>query len=291
MGSVIEAAGARAVRVSVRGSDAIDRIELLRGDRVLATHCHQGTWRPPPAGQAGPLQAAGRGRLGPDTGRDGPAAAPLGGPADARRRPLRRLRAVLGQPGPAGAGTARRGGGVRDALGRPDRGPPLAERGGLRVRGRAGDAAAPAPERSGGDRAGGRLHGRQPRDVVPATSASACSRSEPACGQARPSATTSTTIWPTRRSSTAPCPRRPTPPPGVRRRRAPARRDPLPSARRAAERPARVVEPGVDEAIGRKALFVVRLTATAFERAGVVRCLSRTTNNEQRTTPSAVPPV
>ncbi len=53
MGSIIEAAGPRAVRVAVRGSDAVDRIEVLRGDRVLATHCHQGTWSPPGAGRRG----------------------------------------------------------------------------------------------------------------------------------------------------------------------------------------------------------------------------------------------
>jgi len=50
MGSIIESAGARAVRVSVRGSDALDRIEVLRGGRLLATHCHQGTWQPPAPG-------------------------------------------------------------------------------------------------------------------------------------------------------------------------------------------------------------------------------------------------
>ena len=53
MGSIIGAAPKRAVRVRVRGSDAIDRIELLRNQRVIATHCHQGTWRMPAAGQVG----------------------------------------------------------------------------------------------------------------------------------------------------------------------------------------------------------------------------------------------
>lgn len=51
MGSAIPAAARRAVRVRVRGCDAIDRIELLRNERVIATRCHQGTWAPP-AGRA-----------------------------------------------------------------------------------------------------------------------------------------------------------------------------------------------------------------------------------------------
>lgn len=37
----------RRIRIRVHGSDAIDRIELLRNGQVLATHCHQGTWRMP----------------------------------------------------------------------------------------------------------------------------------------------------------------------------------------------------------------------------------------------------
>jgi len=47
MGDIIRADGRRAIRVSVRGSDALDRIEILRNGRVLATHCHQGTWESP----------------------------------------------------------------------------------------------------------------------------------------------------------------------------------------------------------------------------------------------------
>ena len=43
----------RSVRVRVRGADAIDRIELLRGSRVIATHCHQGTWEVPRGGRPG----------------------------------------------------------------------------------------------------------------------------------------------------------------------------------------------------------------------------------------------
>ena len=51
MGSIVRAAGKRALRVSVHGCDALDRIEILRNGRVIATHCHQGTWEPPRAGR------------------------------------------------------------------------------------------------------------------------------------------------------------------------------------------------------------------------------------------------
>ena len=51
MGRIIESDGPRRVRVRVVGSDALDRIEILRGDRVIATHCHQGTWRIPEPGR------------------------------------------------------------------------------------------------------------------------------------------------------------------------------------------------------------------------------------------------
>ena len=50
MGSITPYAPKREIRVAVRGSDAIDRIEILRDGQVIATHCHQGTWRIPPAG-------------------------------------------------------------------------------------------------------------------------------------------------------------------------------------------------------------------------------------------------
>jgi len=50
MGSVLDADGPRRVRVQVRGSDALDRIEVLRNGRVIGTHCHQGTWAFPAAG-------------------------------------------------------------------------------------------------------------------------------------------------------------------------------------------------------------------------------------------------
>lgn len=51
MGSILPAARRRAIRIAVRGADAIDRIELLRNGRVIATHNHQGAWDYPPAGR------------------------------------------------------------------------------------------------------------------------------------------------------------------------------------------------------------------------------------------------
>lgn len=47
MGRRIAAAGPRQIRVRARGEEAIDRIELLRNGRVIATHCHQDTWTAP----------------------------------------------------------------------------------------------------------------------------------------------------------------------------------------------------------------------------------------------------
>lgn len=47
MGSILPPAAERQIEVHVRGSDAIDRIELLRNRSVIATHCHQGTWQVP----------------------------------------------------------------------------------------------------------------------------------------------------------------------------------------------------------------------------------------------------
>jgi hypothetical protein len=44
MGSVIQASARQEIVVKVRGCDALDRIEVLRDGRVIATHCHQGTW-------------------------------------------------------------------------------------------------------------------------------------------------------------------------------------------------------------------------------------------------------
>lgn len=51
MGSVMDHAATRELHVDVEGMDAIDRIELLKNGRVIATHCHQGTWEFPEAGR------------------------------------------------------------------------------------------------------------------------------------------------------------------------------------------------------------------------------------------------
>jgi hypothetical protein len=51
MGSQIEMDGPRHIHIAVRGLDELDRIELLRNGRVIATHCHQGTWDHPRPGQ------------------------------------------------------------------------------------------------------------------------------------------------------------------------------------------------------------------------------------------------
>ncbi|MCX7806617.1 MAG: hypothetical protein N3A38_15745 [Planctomycetota bacterium] len=51
MGDIVAVKGPRRIRVRVAGLDALDRIELLRNGRVIATHCHQGTWDLPRAGK------------------------------------------------------------------------------------------------------------------------------------------------------------------------------------------------------------------------------------------------
>jgi hypothetical protein len=50
MGGIIQPSRRQEIRVKVRGSDALDRIEVLRNGRVIATHCHQGTWELPRPG-------------------------------------------------------------------------------------------------------------------------------------------------------------------------------------------------------------------------------------------------
>lgn len=50
MGSVIQADGTRRIAVNVTGSDALDRIEILRNGRVIHTYCHQGSWDLPRPG-------------------------------------------------------------------------------------------------------------------------------------------------------------------------------------------------------------------------------------------------
>ena len=51
MGSCISTDGPREISVSVTGSDALDRVEVLRNGRVVHTYCHQGTWRVPELGE------------------------------------------------------------------------------------------------------------------------------------------------------------------------------------------------------------------------------------------------
>ena len=50
MGSILACTPQREIHIAVRGSDAIDRVEVLRNGQVVATHCHQGTWTMPPPG-------------------------------------------------------------------------------------------------------------------------------------------------------------------------------------------------------------------------------------------------
>ena len=50
MGEITEVKGAREISVEIEGCDALDRIEVLRNGRVIATHCHQGTWDLPRPG-------------------------------------------------------------------------------------------------------------------------------------------------------------------------------------------------------------------------------------------------
>ncbi|HUV08342.1 MAG TPA: DUF3604 domain-containing protein, partial [Spirochaetia bacterium] len=51
MGKIIETKGKRVIKVRVTGLEALDRIELLRNGRVIATQCHQGTWDLPGPGK------------------------------------------------------------------------------------------------------------------------------------------------------------------------------------------------------------------------------------------------
>jgi hypothetical protein len=44
MGSEIHTSGPVRCEVHMRGRDAVDRIELIRNNRVISTHCHNGTW-------------------------------------------------------------------------------------------------------------------------------------------------------------------------------------------------------------------------------------------------------
>ena len=53
MGSEIKHRRAARTVARVRGCDALDRIELLRNNRVIATHCHNGSWRIPTGNERG----------------------------------------------------------------------------------------------------------------------------------------------------------------------------------------------------------------------------------------------
>ncbi len=50
MGAEGSAAAPVEIATSVVASQALDRIELLRNNRVIATHCHNGAWQPPTTG-------------------------------------------------------------------------------------------------------------------------------------------------------------------------------------------------------------------------------------------------
>ena len=51
MGDVVQANGSVDIRAELVGSQAIDRIELIRNNRVIATHCHNGAWDVPDSGR------------------------------------------------------------------------------------------------------------------------------------------------------------------------------------------------------------------------------------------------
>lgn len=53
LGAVVAPDARREIRVAVNGQDALDRIEVLRGRRVIATYCHRGNWAQPRAGTVG----------------------------------------------------------------------------------------------------------------------------------------------------------------------------------------------------------------------------------------------
>lgn len=51
MGEVLRASGALAIEARVVGTQALDRIELIKNNRVAATHCHNGSWEIPKRGK------------------------------------------------------------------------------------------------------------------------------------------------------------------------------------------------------------------------------------------------
>jgi len=50
MGSVIESSGPVTLRAAVECTRPLDRIEVIRNNRVWRTHCHNGSWEPPTEG-------------------------------------------------------------------------------------------------------------------------------------------------------------------------------------------------------------------------------------------------
>ncbi|HJO92439.1 MAG TPA: DUF3604 domain-containing protein, partial [Victivallales bacterium] len=51
MGSILEYASDRELKIDVSGCDALDRIEILKNDKVFRTYSHQGTWLKPEKGE------------------------------------------------------------------------------------------------------------------------------------------------------------------------------------------------------------------------------------------------
>ncbi len=51
MGQVSQCDGPPDLHVAVVGTQALDRIELIRNNRVIHSHCHNGSWQSPPPGQ------------------------------------------------------------------------------------------------------------------------------------------------------------------------------------------------------------------------------------------------
>jgi hypothetical protein len=51
MGSEMKATGPVHCEARARGGHAVDRVELIRNNRVIATHCHNGTWDLPGDGE------------------------------------------------------------------------------------------------------------------------------------------------------------------------------------------------------------------------------------------------
>jgi hypothetical protein len=50
MGSVIDADGMVTLQADVVGTQALDRIEIIHNNRLIHTHCHNGTWESPESG-------------------------------------------------------------------------------------------------------------------------------------------------------------------------------------------------------------------------------------------------